>query len=199
MDTNFPYTQSYKKIPEFFQAVQNAAIPDKVTQKVLGDTFGFKGTNDRTLIGVLKGLGFIDAAGVPTSKYSDYKIPSKAKIILGESIKNCYEALYQKNEKFHTLSEEEIKGLFASTTGKDAGNKALNQMIKTFLELRGLAVFDTVQKIEDVPMKQEPVSIPTSKGGKDFVLTHTIVLNLPASTDQKVYDTLFKSIKENLL
>ena len=51
--------------------------------------------------------------------------------------------------------------------------------------------------VTSIPQNNIPLN-PEQKS-KDFVLTHTIVLNLPASTDQKVYDTLFKSIKENLL
>ena len=64
-DVSFPYVASYKKIPEFFTTIQTAAVPDKVTTRVLANTFEFKGTNDRPLIGVLRSLGFIDENGVP--------------------------------------------------------------------------------------------------------------------------------------
>ena len=199
MDT-FPYTQSYKKIPAFFKAIQNAAVPTKITISVLEKTFELKSVNDRSLIGILKCLGFIDGNGTPTQKYSDYKNPSIAANILGESIKSCYEIIYQKNEKMHTLSDEEIKGMFTSTTGKESNNKALNEMVKTFLQLKKIAKFDSIsQKIEELTISKNEIPISSNHSSKDFVLTHTIVLNLPATTDQKVYDTLFRSIKENLL
>ena len=95
-DINFPYTQSYKKIPSFFKSIQGAAVPQRVTQKVLQNIFELKGTNDRTLIKILKSLGFIDASGIPTQKYSDYKNPSDAENILGDSIRSCYHILYEK-------------------------------------------------------------------------------------------------------
>ncbi len=200
MDIIFPYTQSYKKIPEFFKTIQNAAVPPKFTQKVLQNTFDFKGTNDRTLIGVLKGLDFIDVNGIPTQKYSDYKNPSIADNVLGECIKSCYDSLYQKNENFHTLSDDAIKGLFSSTTGKDSSNKALIEMIKTFLQLKSIAKFDNVLHTpEELLVTEKESHLNYDPRSKGFVLTHTIVLNLPATTDKKVYDTLFKSIKENLL
>lgn len=200
MTITFPYTQSYKKIPAFFKAIQNAAVPTKITQKVLGETFDLKGTNDRTLIGLLKGLGFIDVNGVPTQKYSDYKNPSNAKNILGESIKFCYDALYKKNENLHTLSDAEIKGIFVSITGKESNNKALGDMIGTFLQVKSIAKFDNVMHtVGELSISKNETSSLSDRKHKDFVLTHTIVLNLPVSTEQKVYDVLFKSIKENLL
>jgi len=192
MDISFPYTQSYKKIPAFFKAIQDAAVPSKFTIKILQNTFDLKGTNDRTLIGLLKCLGFIDANGIPTQKYSDYKNPSIAETILGDSIKSCYESLYQKKESLHSLSEGEIKGLFASTTGKGSGNKALIQMIKTFMQVKSIAKFDEVSTVvEELAASINEVTTTSETKPKDFVLTHTIVLNLPVSTDQKVYEVFF--------
>jgi len=197
---SFPYTQSYNKIPKLLSAIQNAAVPTKFTISVLEQTFDLKSINDRPLIGILKCLGFIDTNGTPTQKYSDYKNPSNAENILGDSIKSCYDALYQKNEHAHTLSEGEIKGMFTSITGKDSSSKPLNQMVKTFLKLKEIAKFDSIsQETEELLMPTNEIPIGSNKNSKDFVLTHTIVLNLPATTDQKVYDTLFRSIKENLL
>ncbi|MCA9812154.1 MAG: DUF5343 domain-containing protein [Nitrosarchaeum sp.] len=199
-DVSFPYVASYKKIPEFFTTIQTAAVPDKVTTRVLANTFEFKGTNDRPLIGVLRSLGFIDENGVPTQIYSDYKNPNESRKILGHSIKKCYETLFQKNEKFNELSDEQIKGHFASTTGKDSNNSTLDMMVKTFLQLKNIADFgEIVHPVEKLPISTNE-SLPSSDDKKkDFVLSHTIVVNLPTTTDQKVYDVLFKSLKENLL
>lgn len=197
---SFPYTQSYKKIPEFFESIQRAAVPSRVTISVLEKTFDLKSVNDRPLIGILKCLGFIDGNGAPTSKYSDYKNPTIAPSVLGESIKICYEQLYQKDETAHNLSEDQIKGILMSITGKENDNASLIQMTKTYVALKNLASFDTASTVSPEPLQSSvntsPIPSPVSK---DFVLTHTIVLNLPATTDQKVYDTLFKSIRENLL
>ena len=200
VETDFPYTQSYKKIPKFFNVIQSAAVPPKITHKVLIETFEFKGTNDRPLIGILKSLDFIDGNGVPTQLYYDYKNKDIASTILGNCIKSCYKILYDKNEKFHELTVDKIKGFFESTTGKESNNAVLIQMVKTFMQLKSIASFDSnATSVIDTPILSKDASSIPSHPSKDFVLTHTIVLNLPATTDQKVYDVLFKSIKENLL
>lgn len=206
-ETDFPYTQSYKKIPDFFAKIQSAAVPSKFTQKVLVETMEFKGTNDRPLLNILRSLGFIDASGVPTQTYYDYKNKEKASQIMGKCLKSCYATLYNKDESFHMLTESQIKGHFESTTGKESNNAVLIQMVKTFMQLKSIASFNTSQSDDveqsssaNISVTSNPNStyVPNSTS-KDFVLTHTIVLNLPVSTDQKVYDVLFRSIKENLL
>ena len=199
-NTNFPYTQSYKKIPEFFEAIQKAVVPEKFTTRFLAETLKFKGTNDRPLTSILKSLDFIDVNGAPTEKYFNYKNKDIASAILGKSIKNCYSTLYQTDEEFHKLSDDKIKGYFESTTGKESKNKILSYMTKTFIELKNLARFDEKSNgIEIGKSTQEEIPIQNNQNSKNFVLSHTIVVNLPSTTDQKVYDVLFKSMKENLL
>ena len=95
-DISFPYTPSYKKIPTYFTAIQRAAVPTRLSTRVLANTFEFKGTNDRPLISILRYLGFIDENGNPTQTYSDYKNPNESRKVLGRSIKKAYEILFQK-------------------------------------------------------------------------------------------------------
>lgn len=200
MDAPFPYTQSYKKLPVFFQAIQTAAVPSKFSNKFLVETLEFKGTNDRPFVSILRHLNFINTDGTPTENYSNYKNKDNARNILGQCIKSCYSVLYQKNESFEKLSDEKIRGFFESTTGKESKDRVLDNMVRTFLQLKNLADFDDVtHKVEELPLSQNATSLTSDPKSKDFVLSHTIVLNLPVSTDQKVYDVLFKSIKENLL
>jgi len=198
-DVNFPYAQSYKKIPAFFEAIQKAAVPEKFTNKFLYETLEFKGTNDRPLATLLKNLGFIESGGNPTQKYFDYKNKDVAPTILGESVIDCYEELYKKDENFHNLSDEKIKGHFESTTGKESNNKVLNYMVKTFISLKNIASFNKKPSSIEINEKVTTQSTQSMEKPKDFVLSHTVVINLPSTTDQKVYDVLFKSMKENLL
>lgn len=139
---------------------------------------------------------------MPTQNYYDYKNKEIASSVLGKCIKSCYEELYQKNEDFHNLNDDKIKGHFESTTGKESNNRTLQSMIKTFIQLKNIASFDQVPEILGSQPKNElavsPTEPPQTSKPKDFVLSHTVVINLPSTTDQKD-DVLFKSMKENLL
>ncbi|MBW3021698.1 DUF5343 domain-containing protein, partial [Candidatus Woesearchaeota archaeon] len=78
---NYPYILKTGSIKKFLEKVPSVGIPDKVTQKLLY-SLGFKSTNDRAIIPVLKFLKFVDDAGVPTKRYTSYRDKSKSARIL---------------------------------------------------------------------------------------------------------------------
>jgi hypothetical protein len=64
---DFTYTTVPGKIKQLLTKIREVGVPQKVTVQWL-KTVGFKSSNDTSLIGVLKFIGFIDASGVPTPK-----------------------------------------------------------------------------------------------------------------------------------
>ena len=60
---DFPYIPTAPSVKRFLDHIRSAGIPEKVTIKYL-EKVGFKSTNDRYLIGILKFIGFIDGVGV---------------------------------------------------------------------------------------------------------------------------------------
>ena len=202
-----PSVPNHKKIEKFFETLQKAAVPEKFTNSILNAIFQLKGTNDRPFITLLKALTFIDEKGVPLENYYDYKNTTQAPFVLGKCLKKGYEELYRMDENAHNLSEAEIKGHLMSLTGKESGNQALLWKVKTFVSLVNIAKFETkehgIQVLEENTNESEPPfnieDKPLPEPKKDFLLTHTVVVNVPTTTDKKVYDVLFKSIKENLL
>jgi len=56
------YLTSTKNLPGILAAIQGAQAPDAFTQRFL-ESLGFKSNQDRLVISVLKGLGFLDSAG----------------------------------------------------------------------------------------------------------------------------------------
>lgn len=197
---DLPYTLSYKKLPKFFTNLQNAAVPDTLTHKILYNTFLMKSTGDRTLLTMLKRLNFIDSKGVPTNNYRTYKNPTEAKETLGKCIRSGFKNAYNVNENLHTLSEEDIKGIIISITGKNSKDDSIDLITKTFLGLCSLAIFDKItHETENKESTNKTQSMNNSIQSKDIVLSHSIILNLPITTDRKIYDTIFKSVKDNLL
>ncbi len=188
-----------KRLPEMMSAIQDAGVPPRFTNEFL-KSLGFKSTNDRTFISVLKGIGFLDDSGAPTEKYRAYKNKSEAKGVLGLALKNSYDDLFLASEKANDLSIEKLKGIFATKTGK--GDAVVQQMAATFKALASIAEFgDTLQKKNKIEasVKVDDAIIPTEKKmvGADF--HYNIQIHLPATKDISVYNAIFKSIKEHLL
>src|SRR5688572_18195737 len=69
---DFPYTTVPGKIGTLFAKIREVGVPQKVTQQWL-KSVGFKSSNDASLVGVLKYIGFIDGSAVPTLKWTQYR------------------------------------------------------------------------------------------------------------------------------
>lgn len=204
------YLISSKKVREMFQAFQSAQAPKRFTFGFL-ESLGYKSTNDRLIIPVLKSLAFLNASGEPTDRYFRFLDQTQAPRVLAESIREAYSDLFQVNRKANELSQAEIKNKLKTLTQGKPSEGVLDNMARTFKVLSQLADFTqpTVERPQpetDKP-KQPPVELrksevasasqtgPPQLGG----LVYNIQLVLPDSRDQGVYDAFFKSLKEHLL
>jgi hypothetical protein len=201
MDVTSAYLVSAKNFPKFMEAIQKAPAPAKVTAEFLR-ALGFKSTNDRSFIPVLKGLGFIDQSGAPTQAYRDYRDPSVAKKLLARQIKIAYKGLFATDEHAEKMTRETVKGKLSTITNKDRA--VIEKMATTFNTLVGLASFIGTETIADIQAQEvtevdSPAGVmPSSSGQRLFTFSHVIYINLPTTTDVAVYDAIFKSLRENL-
>jgi hypothetical protein len=198
---NEAYLNSTGRLSAMMEAIQNAGIPSRFTIEFL-KSLGFKSTNDRTFIAVLKGIGFLDGAGVPTEKYRSYKNKSEAKTILASALRYAYEDIFLADENAQNASTEKLSGIFGTKTGK--GVLLTKKMALTFKGLAALSDFsnktgdtsvntDPEEKIDENE-KQAPL---IKKHSPDF--HYNIQIHLPVTKDISVYNAIFKSLKDHLL
>ncbi len=64
-----PYVNGYGGIPKLFSKVKEAAVPPKFNQDFIITVLELKSSSYRAMIPLLKRLGFVDAANVPTQAY----------------------------------------------------------------------------------------------------------------------------------
>lgn len=200
-----PYVNPYGKLSDLFKKIREAAVPPKFTNDFLYSKLGFKSTTHRAFIPLLKKLGFIDEAQLPTKLYRDYRgDESAAKIIMARAIKSTFNDLYSAHEYAHTLSKAEIVTKLTSVLGTSKEDTQVPKVAATFLELVKLADFENEEPIEEPEEQPEQtndvpnfVRIPTSTN--KLGISYTINLNLPPTTDVEVFNAIFKALKDNLL
>lgn len=211
------YLISTKNLPAVFDAIKTARAPEKFTLRFLED-LGFKSTNDRLMLPLLKALRFIDDNGTPTQRYFDFLDDNQSARILADGIRDAYEDLFRLNKRAHTLTRADITGKLKSLTEGKKSEKVIDNMARTFLELSKLANF-TDEKVVPTKIKPDPevqeypesVSEPREVREAETPIyqlpkvrlidgvTYRIEVVLPAVRDKAVYDAIFRSIKEHLL
>jgi len=73
-----PYVNAYNGVPTLFEQIKAAAVPPKFTVDFLSTALDMKSSSYRAMIPLLKKLGFIDPANVPTQAYKDFREDSFA-------------------------------------------------------------------------------------------------------------------------
>jgi len=199
--SDIPYVNTLGNIQKYFERIRQAKTPEnRFTHEFLKDTLNFKSGNDRKLITLLKNMKFLDDSGNPLQLYREFRsettFPSKA---IATGIKNGFAAIFARNENAFGLGEDEIKGHVLAVTGDTESNSLVRLRTQTFVTLAKLADTSEIKsEKEPIENKQLP-KLYEAAVTNQIPLTHTIVLNLPTTTTKEVYDTIFRSLKENLL
>jgi hypothetical protein len=213
------YLTTVKNVESFFETIKSAKAPERFTTRFLAD-LGFKNTNDRLLISVMKGLGFLDENGVPTQRYFAYLDDSQSATVLAEGIEEAYEDLFRLNTRAYQMGKPELIGKLKSLTEGKKSERVIDAMAVTFQSLSKLAKFSEPRinvkadkKVENLPEKKQVENLPkkedkVEKSHEDKIfkqssfidaVTYRIEINLPPSRDKAVYDAIFRSLKEHLL
>ncbi len=209
-----PYVNAYGKISDVFDGIKSASVPPKFTYDFLNTVLGLTSSSYRAMIPLLKKLDFLDQASVPTEHYKNYREDSVSKSVLGAKVKEAYSDLYRASEYAHKLDSDKLTSKLKTVLGVGDDDKNIRYVVGTFLELVNLSNFDgkkiakptqSNKKIEEQPVTSQKETIRRNDGEdhiaikRKFGISYTINLNLPATTEIEVYNSIFKALKENLL
>lgn len=91
--SGMPHASDPATIPVVLRAVRNAAPPGKVGPQFL-EANGLTDGHGAHL-GLLRAIGFIDASGTPTPRWTAYREPTSADRVLGEALRVGYAPLFE--------------------------------------------------------------------------------------------------------
>jgi len=194
-----PYTPLHGKIKEYLEKIREVGVPEKVNRGWLRSV-GFRSGNDTYMIKVWKHIGFLDQSNVPTELWRSYRVPTQSEAVLAQAIQSGYSGLFRLYEDAYRKDREAIYAYFSSQTEK--AESTINLMVKTFSSLCDLANFEALPEAaapvtERVREEELPPTIARRIGLPQIHIN--IQLHLPETSDQAVYDNLFKSLKKHLL
>jgi hypothetical protein len=207
------YTLKPGSIPDYFDAIVNAQPPERFSNKFL-EGLGFKSTNDRLIIGVLKDLGFLDSDGKPTPRYFSYLDRSQSARVLAEGIREAFSDLFAVRTTANEFTPEEVRDKLRTLYAGKKTDELIKRIAVMFSALCEIADFSAAPapapeerdvaageaaKAPAETVLSQKVPIPTTEKPIGFrSLQYHINIVLPESRDQAVYDALFKSLRDHL-
>ncbi len=135
----FPYTTKPSSLRKLLQDIPKKPKPPKFDSNLL-KSWGFKDTNDQSVIRVLKAVGLLSSTNEPTELYSQYMNLATGAATLGPPIKRLYEPLFSASHAPYKESTEILQNLFNIHSG--GSKRVLDQQIQTFKALCENTSFD---------------------------------------------------------
>jgi hypothetical protein len=201
------YTVAVGRIPDLFSKIRDGQAPDQLTQQLLKD-WGFRSSNDRAFLPLLKSLGFLSPEGKPTTLYHDYRDHSRSKVVMAQALRQAYGDIFLIKEHPTESDKQAVQGKFKSY--HNVSDHVSSLMTKTFYALLNLSDLkaepskkaspkdkethkpETGTSLEKEPPKERSIIHGTG-------LHYNIQIHLPATKDVEVYNAIFKSLKEHLV
>jgi len=201
------YTQVNKQIPDLFKKISEGEAPPQFNQQYLKD-LGYRSSNHRMFIPLLKALGFLSNDGKPTPRYHDYRNGAMSRKVMGDALRDAYADIFVLKAKPTDADKPLIQGKFKSA--HNVSDNLARLMTATFYSLLVIADLSAQSGASGKQVEKEKSEQDQSqdrdkdKDKKEVTRSHpslhyNIQIHLPATKDIEVFNAIFKSLKEHLL
>ena len=211
LEVALPYLASPGTVKNAFDKLRQAATPERVNSDFVNTVLQIKGGTGNTVAPFLKKIGMVASDGSPTDLYKKFRNQSTGGAAIAAAIKHGYQPLGSINEYFYRLDDKGLLALIIQATGTKPDSTSAKQIFSTLKALKEYADFDALQLDREAGALLQQSRLGTDhnedspQGGREerrsvgLNLAYTINLNLPATSDQAVFNAIFKSLKEHLL
>jgi hypothetical protein len=204
--SDYAYTKVPGKLKDFLGKVRSLGVPTNISPKWL-ESIGYTSSNDRSILGVIRQIKFIDESNNTTEKWTKYR-GGNYKQVLADGIREGYMDLFAIYPDANVCSNEELEDFF--TTKSTAGKQVISAIVGTFKSLCELADFsafpsslenndnDSIVKVPsagNTPKNQE-----TSKEQPGFTPKLHIDIQIhisPEATTQQI-EQIFESMAKHI-
>ena len=172
---DFAYTLVTAKLKDLLAKIRDIGVPQGATHNWLA-SLGYKSTNDRSMVAVLKQINFVDSSGKPTILWNQYR-GSNPRAVLAGAIRRGYAQLFETYPDAYARSDTDLENFVSTRT--QAGKQVISRTVQTFKALCLLADFtsdttlqaNTPQEIAPVSEAKSGLGIPERISGLETGLT----------------------------
>jgi hypothetical protein len=193
----FPYTNKPASLRKFLQLIPQKPRPSKV-DKTLMQSWGFRDTNDLSILRVLKAIGLLSQSNEPTPLYTNFMSLNGGAAALAQPVKDLYSSLFGATHAPYKETADSLKNLFNIHSG--GSPTTLDLQIQTFKALAESTTFDVdlaaapaARQLAGVsPSASNPAF--SSNGHSDVPVHINLHIHLPENKSRRDYEAIIEDI-----
>jgi hypothetical protein len=203
---NFPYTSSPGALKRALEKIPTSEKPGIFNTDFLETILGVTGGSGRPIPSILKAAGFLSGNGNPTELYAQFQTESGRSAAALQALKNAFAEVFRRNQYAHRADDAALLDIIVAVTGLPKTDSIVRSVLNTFQVFQGYA--KNAREV-DVPPSDQAERPANSLGNESTTianntssalgLVYNINIVLPETTNIEVYNTIFRSIKGNLL
>jgi hypothetical protein len=192
----FPYTNKPASLRKFLQLIPQKPKPNKV-DKTLLQSWGFRDTNDQSILRVLKAVGLLNQSNEPTVLYTNFMNLNGGAGALAQPIRELYSPLFGATHTPYKETSESLKNLFNIHSGGSTATLDLQiQTFKALTESTTFAVDVVAAGASKLAAAVSPGGHPPqgSNGGNDVPVHINLHIHLPENKTRRDYEAIIEDI-----
>lgn len=207
---NLPYLNASGTLKKALDRLIEPAQPDKFNADFLENVLKLKGGSARATIPILKKLGFLSSDGSTTDLYAKFRTESGRPQAALQALRNGFPEIFKRSEYAHTVEDSKVRDIILEITGLKASDQVAKAIKSTFNVVKSYVPAGTMLGADEEESAGDESGVagggagtgagPGGGGeGGELRLAYNINIVLPETSDLKVLNAIFRSVKENLM
>lgn len=199
---NLPYTTSIGVFKRALQKITESERPPKFNKDYLNTVLGISGGASMPVIPILKKTGFIEENGNPTALYAEFQTDGGRSAAAYQALRNGFAEIFKRNTYAHKADKEKIVDTIVAITGLAKSDRIVGFIYNTFQAFQEYA--KSAPENPEMPQVRNSAEVAETSssapnGPKPIGISYQFNIVLPESTNIEVFNSIFKSLRDNLL
>jgi len=210
---NLPYLAASGTLKRALERLIDASRPDKFNADFMENVLKLSGGAARATIPIMKKMGYLSSDAVPTELYAKFRTEGGRPAAALAGLRNGFPEIFKRSEYAHTVEDNKLRDIILEITGLNASDPVAQAIKSTFNAVKSFIPpgVDLTNGSDETSFQDELAIVTVNqsapgevvrnsgRGSKPVGLVYNINIVLPETSDLKVLNAIFRSIKENLL
>ncbi len=208
---NLPYLTASGTLKKALDRLIEAARPPKFNSDFLENVLKLTSGTARSAIPILKKMGFLTSDGIPTDLYDRFRTESGRPNAALLGLRSAFPEIFKRSEYAHSVGDAKLRDIVTEITGLIPNDPVAVAIRGTFNVIKNFipdgfnssssddnSGSDESSLNSQAPPDQHHPESPRSTRN-NLGLVYNINIVLPETSDLKVLNAIFRSLKENLM